>query len=137
MPLELRPLARDQVPEAAQVTADSIGENPFRKLLFPQGMTEGTIASLRDGYYEAFDNPDSHMMQIYDTDTNRLAAYCLWIHTPEMTEEKWDKKLEERLGYFSDAKQELLRPLLEQENAAKRKVMGSGRWWGKSIFNRP
>ena len=138
MPLELRPFGKDQAAEAAVLTADSFISNPFRQVLFPDGRSgESTTQVITQEYTQLADDPDSYLIQIWDTDANRMAGFAVWQFTKSMTEEQWDERLKQRLRMYSDAKHEILDPFIRMENAVKRKIMGSGRWWGKHLLYPP
>ena len=85
------------------------------------------------GVLDSADDPDSHLLQLYDTEAGKMAAYSVWTWTKPVNDEEWKKKLEERLEAYPDARQEVLRPFLMREMAAKQKVMRNGRWWGGPI----
>ena len=136
MSFELRPFGKEQTAEAAKLVADSFTNNPFRKLLFPSGTTGAvSIDSIRQELIRATDDEDDFLIQLWDTESNRMAAFALWLLTKSMTEETWDQQLQDRIAMYPDARQDVLLPFLKMENEAKRKVMGMGRWWGESLFH--
>ena len=133
MPLELRPLGKEQAPEAARIAVTSYADNHFRKILFPNGMGKVSGDKICQSLLNSADDPDSHLLQIYDTGAGQMAAFALWAWTKPVSDEEWKSKQAERLDAYPDARQEVPRPFLVREMAAKQKVMGNGRWWGGLI----
>ena len=131
MSLSLRPFGKNEAAEAARLGITAYADNPFRKVLFPNGMGQATYEKIYNGYLEAADDPDSHLLQLYDIETKKMAAYAIWRWTKPASDEEWKSKLEERYDAYPDARQDVLRPFLTKEMTAKQKVMGNTRWWGK------
>ena len=134
MPLEVRPFTGNEAREAALVTTKSFHENPFRKILFPDGFGQRTVEKTFKGYLEAVEDPDTFAVQIWDTDEHRMAAFAIWSFTKPMTDEKWNQKLADRLEAYREARPDAVQAFLKLENEHKRKVMGMSRWWGKSFL---
>ncbi len=132
MPLELRAMVPEEALEAANLSTRSFENNPFADILFPNGPGPQMFQNNIDRIKNALDDTDSHVLQIYDTDAGRMAAYAIWVYTKPKTDDQWEEQLQARYKMFSEARQDRIIPFLQQESAAKHKVMGKGRWWGTS-----
>ena len=130
MSFELRPFDKEQAAAAARMSITAYADNPFRKILFPNGMGQASYDKIYKGLLDSADDPDSHLLQLYDTETKKMAAYAVWCWTKPLSDEEWEKKSEERYDVYPDARQDVLKPFMVKEMAAKRKVMGNTRWWG-------
>ena len=130
MSFELRPFGKEQASEAAQIFLSAYADNPFHKILFPNGMGQATRDKIYSGLLESADDPDSHLLQLYDTEAGKMAAFAVWSWTKPVSDEEWKWKLAKRLDSYPDARQEIVRPFVVNEMTAKQKIMGNGRWWG-------
>jgi hypothetical protein len=90
MPLELLPSTKDDAPEAARLLVASYQNNPFRKIIFPNGMSQASIDKIQQMRYDAVDDPDQHPWKVVDADSGEMAACATWIYTKAMSDEDWD-----------------------------------------------
>lgn len=136
MPLELRPLTKDDAHEAARLVLASYEDNPFRKIVFPNGMSQSTIDEIVESRSSAVDDPDKYPLKIVDTETSEMAACAVWEYTKPMGEEDWDRQKEKALTAYPEARQDILSEFMLIEQDSKRRIMGNNRWWGASPFHR-
>ncbi|KAK3168163.1 hypothetical protein OEA41_004609 [Lepraria neglecta] len=131
MPLELRPLAKDDAHEAARLVFASYEDNPFRKIVFPNGMSQSTIHKIIESRSSAVDDPDKYPLKIVDTETGEMAACAVWEYTKPMSEGDWNHEMEKALTAYPEARQDILSEFMLKEQDSKRRIMGNNRWWDK------
>ena len=131
MPVKLLPLVKEDVDEAVGLIVASYANNPFRKLLFPTGMTPSRLEELRGGLVSGLDNSDKQSLKVVDEDTGEMAACAIWAYTKPMTTEDWDRENEKALRPYPEARQEILLEFFDKEQESRRRIMGHTRWWGE------
>ena len=133
MPLELQPLTKEDVLEAGQLVIASFANNPFRKLLFPNGMGQANIDKIMEAPRKAVDDPDQHAIKVVDTDNGRIVGCALWAFTKPMSDEDWAREREEAVASYPEARPEILAEFIHKAQDIKRRIKGSRRWWGESF----
>ncbi len=131
MSIELRTFGKDQLHEAIRLAIDAGANNPFRSLILPNGMGQASYDTLYRTLLDSVEDQDSDCLQLYDTEANKMAAVAVWCWTKSTSDEEWDRKAEERLKAYPDARQEVLQPFLRTGGEMKKKAMGQRRWWGE------
>ena len=131
MPLELRPLTREDAVQAAGLICESYKNNPFRRIVMPNGMGQASLDKLIDSQLKAADDPDKYLMKVVDTTTGEMAACACWQHSKAMSDEDWDREMERPTDERPDTRKDLIEPFIIKSREAKRRVMNSGRWWGE------
>ena len=133
MPLELRPLAKEDAQEAVALSAASYKDNNFRTIALPNGMSQVSIDVLVGKRQKAVDDPDKYALKVVDTDNNdKMAGCAIWEYTKAMTDEDWEREKEEALKAYPEARHDIVDPFILKEQEVKRKVMGHTRWFGQS-----
>ena len=130
MTFELRPFGKDQIHEAARIAVTSHGNNPFRRIVLPNGKGQEGYDKLYKDLNDLAEDQDSHLLQLYDTDAGKMAAIGVWKYTKPMSDEEWDRRSDERQNAYPDARQEIAQPFLRKEGEARKNIMGQERWWG-------
>ena len=88
MPLELRPMAKDDAQEAAALLVASYENNPFRAIVLPNGLNQASIDKIVKGRQKAIDDPNQYVLKVVDTDDNdKMAGCAVWEYTKAMTDE--------------------------------------------------
>ena len=131
MPLQLLPLAKEDVDEVIQLIVACYADNPFRRLLFPSAIAQSSLDSMKDGQLKAVDDPDQYALKVVDTDTGKIAASAVWAYTRPMTDEDWDRERQEAWKKYPGAREEILLEFVYKKQDSKRRIMGHTRWWGK------
>ena len=80
---------------------------------------------------DAAEHPDSHLLQLYDTEAGKMAAIAVWCSTKPTSGEEWERKSEKRQMAYPDAQQDIVGPFLREKGEARKRVMGQRRWWGE------
>ena len=132
MHLEIQPLSKDDGPEVAKLVAESYKTNPFQKIIFPNGHTRASMEKLADSRLNAIDDPDGHALKVVNTDNGEIAAVAAWAYTKPMSDQDWDYEKEHCMEKYPYARKDILKEFALKEPDAKREIMGSSRWWGKS-----
>lgn len=132
MPLELRPMTKDDAQEAAALVVASYENNTFRAIVLPTGMGQASIDKMVEERQKAVDDPDKHVLKVVDTDNNdKIAGCAVWEYTKAMTDEDWDRAGKEAPSAYPEARQDLLGEFIMKEQGSKRRIMGHTRWWGE------
>ena len=132
MQFEIRPLPKEDAREAALLVQAAYKNNPFRQLLWPDGTPSGLVDKVLERIEKTLSDPECSAVQIYDTSAQKMAALALWNYTRPKNDEEWDREAVERpdsLGTLSPTSKDIIVPFLLEETAAKRRIMGSTRWW--------
>ena len=133
MPLELRPLAKEDAQEAVALLTASYKNNNFRAIVLPNGMSQATLDKFVEERREAVDDPDKYVLKVVDTDNNdKMAGCAVWEHTKAMTDEDWERVINEAPKAYPEARHDIVDPLLLTEKKFKRRVMGHTRWFRQS-----
>ena len=133
MPLELRPLAKEDAQEAVALFTASYRDNNLRNIALPNGMSQVSIDVLVGERQKAVDDPDKYALKVVDTDNNdKMAGCAVWEYRKAMTEEDWERAKEEALKAYPEARRDIVDPFILKEQEVKRKVMGHTRWFGQS-----
>lgn len=133
MPLELRPMAKEDAHEAAALVVASYKNNPFRAIVFPTGMGQVSMDRIVDGRQKAVDDPDKYVLKVVDTENNdKMAGCAVWEYTKTMTDEDWERAMEEAPDEYPEARLDILGEFLIKHQDSKRRIMGHTRWWGES-----
>ena len=132
MTLELLPLVKEDTDEVVRLNVASYANNPFRRILFPNGMAPSKLDKIKDSCFKAVDDPDQYGLKLVDTDTGEIAACAIWAYTQAKTDEDWDREREEALNSYPDARQDIVLAFIYKAHDSKRRVMGHTRWWGQS-----
>lgn len=130
MTLKLLPLLKEDADEVVRLFYASYDNNPFRRILYPNGMAQSSLDMIKDSRVEAVDDPDQYALKVVDTDTGEIAACAVWAYTQAMTDEDWDRETEEALNSRPEARQEIVSEFIYKEQDFKRRIMGHTRWWG-------
>ena len=131
MSLEIRPLVKEDATEVAKLTVESFKNNPFRRIVFPNGMGPASETNIVRSQVEAVTDPDKYPIKVINTDSGEMAACAMWEHTKAMSEEDWKWSMEKAMEAYPDARMDLLGDFTKKSQNAKRRVMKDGRWWGK------
>ena len=134
MPLIILPLTREDAFEVADLHVESFKNNPFRKIVFPNGMGQASKSKITDNHLKALQDPSKYAMKVVNTDTGEMAACAVWQHTKSMTDEDWDREREIATDAYPDARLDLLSGFLMKGCDAKRRVKKDERWWGELFF---
>lgn len=129
MTLKLLPLLKEDADEVVRLFYASYDNNPFRRILYPNGMAQSSLDMIKDSRVEAVDDPDQYALKVVDTDTGEIAACAVWAYTQAMTDEDWDRETEEALNSRPEARQEIVSEFIYKEQDFKRRIMGHTRWW--------
>ena len=133
MPLELRPLAKEDAQEAVALSAASYKNNGFITIALPNGMSQASIDKLVEKRQNAVDDPDKYALKVVDTDNNdKMAGCAVWEYTKAMTDEDWERAREEALKAYPEKRHDIVDQFILKEQEFKRKVMGHTRWFGQS-----
>lgn len=134
MPLELRPMAKEDAQEATALLIESYKNNAFRTIVLP-AVSQVTVDKIVEGRQLAIDDPDQHVLKVVDTDNNdKMAGCAVWEHTKAMTDEDWERAREEAPSAYPEARHEILAEFYLKEHVSKRRIMGHTRWWGESTL---
>ena len=133
MPLELRPLAKEDAQEAVALVAASYKNNNFRTIALPNGMSQASIDKLVEGRQKAVDDPDKYALKVIDNDNNdKMAGCAVWEYTKAMTDEDWERAKEEAPKAYPEARHDIVDQFILKEQDFKRRIMGHTRWFGES-----
>lgn len=130
MPFELRLCTKEDAQESAQLVVESFKNNPFRKIIFPNGMGKASMDKIVVSQIKAVDDPDEYPIKIVDTETGEMAACALWAHTKVLNEGDWDREKQEAMHACPEARRDILEPFVMRDQDTKRRIMGNTRWWG-------
>ena len=132
MPLELRPMIKEDAEESAALLVASFKNNPFRAIVLPTGMSKARIDGMVEDRQKAVDDPDQFMLKVVDTDNNdRMAGCAVWKYTKAMTDEDWERELEEAPSRYPESRLDILGEFLVKEQNFRRRIMGHTRWLGE------
>lgn len=132
MPLELRPMAKEDAQEAAALVVASFKNNAFRAIVLPTGLSQVSIDKIVKGRQKAIDDPNQYALKVVDTDNNdKMAGCALWEYTKAMTDEDWERAGKEVLSAYPEARHDILAEFLVKEHDSKRRIMGYTRWLGE------
>ena len=132
MPLELRPMAKEDAQEAAALSTASYENNPFRAIMLPTGMSDGREDRIVEKRQKAIDDPDKYVLKVVDTDNNdKMAGCAVWEYTKAMADEDWERAKKEALSAYPEARMDILADFLLKTEDSKSRIMGHSRWWGE------
>ena len=132
MPLELRPLAKEDAQEAVALMVASYANNPFRAIMLPSGMSQISIDKTVKERQSAVTDPDKYVLKVVDTNNNdKMAGCAVWEYTKAMTDEDWEHAKVEALWAYPEARHDIADEAILKEQDLKRKIMGHTRWLGK------
>lgn len=132
MPLELRPMAKEDAEEAAALLVASFENNPFRAIVLPTGMSQTSIDRIVQGRQRAVDDPNQYLLKVVDTDNNdKMAGCAVWEYTKAMTDQDWERSKREAPNLFPEARRDILGEFQGKEQDSKRRIMGHTRWFGE------
>ena len=132
MPLELRPLAKEDAQEAVALLTASYKTNIFRAIVLPNGMSQVSLDKLVGERQEAVDDPDKYALKVVDTDNDdKMAGCAVWVYRKAMTDEDWERAKEKAPNVFPEARHDIVEELLLKEQEFKRRLMGHERWFGE------
>ena len=132
MPLEMRPMTREDAPEAAALLLASFENNAFRAIVFPNGMSKATIDKILERRQKAVDDPDQYILKVVDTDNNdKMAGCAVWEYTKAMTEEDWERA-RKGASKYPESRHDILDEFVAKEQDSKHRIMGHTRWLGES-----
>ena len=130
MPLELRPLAKEDAQEAVALSAASYKNNKFRTIVLPNGMSQVSIDNMVRERQKGVDDPDKYALKVVDTDNNdKMAGCAFWEYGKAMTDEDWERAKEAPKAY-PEARHDIIDQFILKEREFKRRVMGHTRWFG-------
>ena len=133
MPLELRPLAKEDAQEAVALFTASYKNNYFRTIALPNGMSQASIDGIVRGRQKAVDDPDKYALKVVDTDNHdKMAGCAVWEYTKAMTDEDWERAKEEAPKAYPEARHDIVDEPILIEQEFKHRVMGHSRWFGQS-----
>ena len=115
MPFELLPLQRDDSLEVAKLFAESYKNNPFRNIIWPNGMPQDSIDAAVNARANAVDDPDRFALKVVDTDTGEMAGVAVWQYTKPLNDEDWAREKREAMNAYPGARKDILEPLLMDE----------------------
>ena len=130
MPLELLPLAKADAPEAARLVIESYKNNPFRRIVYPNGMGQASLDKIIEYHIKTVEDPDHYGMIVTNTNFGEIAAIAVWKHTKAMTDDDWEQETRDELKDNPDARIDLLEEFVIKGQAAKQRVKKDQRWWG-------
>ena len=132
MPLELRPMAKEDAQEAATLLVTSYENNAFRAIALPTAMSQVSIEKIVEERQKAVDDPDKYAFKVIDTDNNdKMAGCAVWEYTEAMTDEDWERAKEEAPKAYPEARHDILDEFIAKEQEARRRIMGHKRWLGE------
>ena len=131
MPLEMQPFTKDDAQEGARLVAESFQSNPFRRIVFPNGMAEATREKTAASQIKAVEDPTKHIFKVIDTETGEMAACAIWQETKAMGEEDWAREREGAMDPYPDARRDLLEEFVLIAVDKRQKVKKDQRWWGE------
>ena len=132
MPLELRPLAKEDAQEAAALMLASFENNAFRAIVLPTSMSQVSIDNIVKGRQKAIDDPNQYVLIVVDTDNNdKMAGCAVWEYTKAMTDEDWERAGKQAPSAYPEARHDILDEFLFKEHDSKRRIMGYTRWLGE------
>ena len=132
MPLELRPLAKEDAHEAVALMVASFTNNPFRAIVLPNGMSQVSLDKIVGERQKAVDDPDRYALKVVDTDNNdRMAGCAVWEYTKAMTDEDWKRAKEDAPKAFPEARHDIVDEFMIREQDSKCRIMGHTRWLGE------
>ena len=133
MPLELRPLAKEDAKEAVALSVASYKNNTFRAIVLPNGLSQASIERMERELQNDVDDPEKYALKVVDTDNNdKMAGCAVWEYTKAMTDEEWERAKEEAPKGYPEARHDIVDKLIYKEKELKRRVMGHTRWLGES-----
>ena len=134
MPLELRPMAKEDAQEAVALTVSSYKNNAFRAIVLPTGMSQVSIDHLVEEHQKAVDDPDKYILKVVDTDNNDMMAGCaVWQYTKARSDADWDREREEGPSPLPEARLDIRNEFVVKEQIIQRRIMGHTRWLGEAI----
>lgn len=132
MPLELRPLAKEDAQEAAALLVASFKDNPFRAIVMPKGMSQASIDKIVGDNQKAVDDPDRYVLKVVDTDNNdKMAGCAVWKYTKAMTDEDWERAKQEAPKAYPEARHDIRDKFTAMTQDSRRRIMGHTRWLGE------
>ena len=134
MPLELRPMTKEDAQEAVALTVASYKDNAFRAIVLPTGMSQASIDNIVKERQKAVDDPDKYALKVVDTDNNDLMAGCaVWEYTKARSDADWDREKEEGPDPLPEARLDIRNEFVAKEHIIQRRIMGHTRWLGEAI----
>ncbi len=130
MPLEIRPLVKEDAVEVAQLVVESCKNNRFRKIVFPNGMGQASVNKIADARIKGVDDPDCYALKVVNTENGEMAACSVWQYTKVMSDKDWEKERAEAMDGYPDARKDLLEEFVMKGQDAKQRVKKDQRWWG-------
>ena len=132
MPLELRPMTKEDAQEAAALVVASYKNNTFRAIAFPTGMNQASVDKMVEGHQKAVDDPDKYSLKVVDTDNHDKMAECAVLeYTKAMTDEEWERSKKDTTGADPAVDLEIVGEFFFKEQVAKQRIMGHERWFGE------
>lgn len=132
MPLELRPMAKEDAEEAAALLVASFKDNAFRAIVLPAGMNKVSIDRIVKERQKAVDDPNHYVLKVVDTENgDKMAGCAVWEYTKEMTEEDWVRSKEAAPDKYPEARLDILAEFITKEQDSKSRIMGHTRWLGE------
>ena len=129
MPLELRPMIKEDAQEAVALLVASFENNAFRAIALPNGMGQATTDKIIKARQKAVDDPDQYVLKVVDTDNNdKMAGCAVWEYTKAMTDEDWERAKEEAPRAYPDARHDVVDEFIAKGEDWKRRIMGHTRW---------
>ncbi|KAL6720988.1 hypothetical protein ACLMJK_000088 [Lecanora helva] len=129
MPFALHPYTKEDAQDVAQVTIASFKNNPFRSIVFPNGMGQASLQKIVDSQVKAVDDPTKFPLKVIETNTGEMAACALWIRTKAMSDDDWQKSRGEAMKAYPDARMDLLGHFILKSEDAKERIMKDREWW--------
>lgn len=134
MPLELRPLAKEDAQEAAALLVASFENNPFRAIIYPTGMSLVSIDWIVSHRQMVVDDPNHYALKVVDTDNNDTMAGCaIWEYTLAMTDEDWEREKNEAPKGYPEVRHDVADQFIAKEQDSKCRIMGHTRWLGEYV----
>lgn len=136
MPLELRPLAKEDAQEAAALLVASFKDNAFRAIVMPKGMSQASIDGIVRDRQKAVDDPDRYVLKVVDTENNdKMAGCAVWEYTRAMTDEDWERAKLEAPRAYPEARHDIVDNLIAMEQDYRRRIMGHTRWLREFVLS--
>lgn len=132
MPLELRPLAKEDAQEAAALLVASFKDNAFRAIVLPKGMSQASIDGIMGDRQKAVNDPNRYVLKVVDTEDNdKMAGCAVWEYTKAMTDEDWERAKQEAPRLYPEARHDIIDKFIAMEQDSRRRIMGHTRWLGE------
>ena len=126
MPFVLAPATEEDSEALVRLQFEACAEDPGFSVIFPQGATPESIATLAQQNRDAIQNDSTcQVMKATDGETGELASFATWYFLPEKSQEQIDAEmLHDRVDLPSDANKEAGAVLARNGHRKRHEIMG-------------